>query len=140
MKIKCSIEMAQDMHSNLALIRGLSRNPITEEEIEAWQAMTSMIDGHYVPGARIQTKDFTEEELATYSRLNERYPAGMVIRTPDFTEGEIEGWQEAYKQINAMNLHEIKKKVQFLHEDEEERPVLYHEFEEMVHTIARVFN
>ncbi len=118
MKIKASVEMVQDIHSNYAMIRGLSRNPITDEEINHWQALNSMINERFVPGARIQTEDFTDEELATYSRLYERYPAGMIIRTPDFTEEEIKGWQEAYKQINAMNLHEIRKKVHFLHEEE----------------------
>lgn len=118
MKIKASVEMVQDIHSNLAMIRGLTRSAITDEEINHWQALNSMINERFVPGARIQTEDFTDEELATYSRLYERYPAGMIIRTPDFTEEEIKGWQEAYKQINAMNLHEIKKKVHFLHEEE----------------------
>src|SRR5215831_1899321 len=118
MKIRASIEMAQDIHSNMSLIRGLSRNPITDEEIAHWQALYARTEEHYVIGARIKTEDFSEAELAMYARVYERYPAGMIIRTPDFTEEEVKDWQVWYWKINKMDLQEIKKKVQFFGSDD----------------------
>jgi len=116
--IKASLESVQDMEAYFSIIRGLSRNPIEDEEIEAWSVLNQRMDERYVVGARIKTKDFTDEELAAFNQFYERYPAGMIIRTPDFTEEEVKDWQTWHEKINNMDLQNIKKKVHFLHEEE----------------------
>ena len=92
MKVHISIEMEQDIHSNMALIRGLSRKPITDEEILYWQALRTLWDGPCVPG--------------------------MIIRTPDPTEEEVKDWQVWYWKINRMDLTALRTKVQFFGSDE----------------------
>ncbi len=117
-KAQASLECVQDMEAYFSMIRGLARNPITDEEIKQWKVIDEQADEHYVKGAKIQTKDFTEQELASYNRIYDRHPAGMIIRTPDPTEGEIKDWQNWHEKINNMNLDEIRKKVQFWSDEE----------------------
>jgi len=92
MKAQASIEMVQDIHSNMALIRGLSRNPITDDEIIYWQSLQALWDHPRV--------------------------AGMIIRTPDPTDDEVKDWQVWYWKINKMDLKAIRQKVQFFGSDE----------------------